>query len=544
MANITSTELLFPYDAASCALYIGNLALGQLSSTLVNSTLFGVLTLPRSRRDVRNVSLLLATGAMYAWTTVYFARRIRNLSHDAAATFTNAVALFSDLQSCYLTSAAAGAVSNSTQTQCTTSQDPSDLAGSSDLPPQYCAGTAALTINVGRRVLVSAVLVEWTYIGALTRPQGMLGNAILCSPACALWPRRRRCMIPIVLGSLVLATCVRRQLDPLHAFRDEQQQRRARPAHAALRLVPLDVAQERHAARMGRDSKGVSLSVHYLPSKFEATILSGGMKRRKGKGGNPDPEDGWGARGVPGERVADGGGRRRRLRWGEDPLRLDGPGVRSFFVGKNFGLAAFSLAFVTRSIYLEVQAAEGEHSEPPPPGPARTRMGSVLALTVELGVVYCVIWGFIVGATATTNKTVGALEDTDTGFEEVVYTQNPTSFVQGFWVFDLGALTPLTAIYPLLLVAVVALNKSLLFEHDRGGFERISDDAQRAPVGEPRSPTQWRRKFLLASPQSALIDQCASDSGAGVEAFALSHKRSSSGWEEVDVVSLGKGEIL
>ena len=165
---------------------------------------------------------------------------------------------------------------------------------------------------------------------------------------------------------------------------------------------------------------------------------------------------------------------------------------------------------------------------------------------------------------------MGAIEDPETGFEQIVFNPNASSFVQGFWVFDLGALTPLTvrpsscgfvahsccppplkfsflphisqqAIYPLLLVVVIALNKSILFEDDRAGFERISD-VQRA--GEPpRSPTQWRRKFLLASPQPALIDQRAS--GAGVEAIALSHKRSHSGlWDEGDAVSLGRGEVL
>ena len=80
---------------------------------------------------------------MYAGTAVYFALRIRNLSHDMAAVYTNVVALFIDLQACYLNS-----VGGSTQ-QCSGTQDTSDLAGPSDLPPQYCAGTAALTINVG-----------------------------------------------------------------------------------------------------------------------------------------------------------------------------------------------------------------------------------------------------------------------------------------------------------------------------------------------------------------------------------------------------------
>lgn len=39
----------------------------------------------------------------------------------------------------------------------------------------------------------------------------------------------------------------------------------------------------------GGDTKGTSLSVNYLPSKFSANILAGGMKRRKGKGDGPIP---------------------------------------------------------------------------------------------------------------------------------------------------------------------------------------------------------------------------------------------------------------
>ena len=41
MANISTTELLFLFDAASYALYTGNRALGQLSSTLIDSSLYG-----------------------------------------------------------------------------------------------------------------------------------------------------------------------------------------------------------------------------------------------------------------------------------------------------------------------------------------------------------------------------------------------------------------------------------------------------------------------------------------------------------------------
>ena len=41
MANVTSSELSFLYDAASYALYTGTRALGQVSSTLINASLFG-----------------------------------------------------------------------------------------------------------------------------------------------------------------------------------------------------------------------------------------------------------------------------------------------------------------------------------------------------------------------------------------------------------------------------------------------------------------------------------------------------------------------
>ncbi|KAI1786438.1 hypothetical protein LXA43DRAFT_1099223 [Ganoderma leucocontextum] len=139
---------------------------------------------------------------------------------------------------------------------------------------------------------------------------------------------------------------------------------------------------------------------------------------------------------------------------------------------------------------------------------------------------------FVIGATTTTNQFLGGLEDPATGYEEIVYTNNPTSFVQGFWVFDLGALTPVTAIYPLLLVVVVALNKShcesrFECEHGREGFKRIriSDVPHTAGGnGEAHSPTQWRRKFLLASPEPAALAERRS-SRAGVEVFAL-QKRS------------------
>ncbi|KAI1782903.1 hypothetical protein LXA43DRAFT_386233 [Ganoderma leucocontextum] len=426
MANVTvtSTELLFLYDAASYALYTGNRALGQLSSTLINASLYGVLTLsvlvagaslmPRSWRDIRNISLLVATGAMYAGTTIYFALRIRNLSHDMAAVYSNVISLLIDLQACYVSSVApseAGLAST-----CPSTQDVSDLVGPSDLPPQYCAGTAALTINA------------------------VLGNAILCWRACVVWPRRR--MVPIVLGSLILATCA-------------------------------DTSAACHGAEQ------------------------------------------------------------------EDPLRLDGPSVGTFFVGKSFGLAASSLSFVTvlaassLICYKAWQRRADIRSRLREPGSTRSRMGRILALTIELGIVYCVIWAFVIGATTTMNQFLGGLEDPATGYEEIVYTNNPTSFVQGFWVFDLGALTPVTAIYPLLLVVVVALNKShcesgFEYEHGREGFKRIriSDVPHTAGGnGGAHSPTQWRRKFLLASPEPAALAERRSASRAGVEVFAL-QKRS------------------
>ncbi len=137
---------------------------------------------------------------MYAGTTVYFALRVRNLSHDMAAVYTNVVSLFLDVQACYISSIAQ--TGSSTNSTCPGLQDVSDLAGPSHLPPQYCAGTAALTINVSLPVHVSVVpVVSWPR----DRLQAVLGNAILCWRASVLWPRNR--MIPITLGSLVLATC-------------------------------------------------------------------------------------------------------------------------------------------------------------------------------------------------------------------------------------------------------------------------------------------------------------------------------------------------
>lgn len=81
---------------------------------------------------------------------------------------------------------------------------------------------------------------------------------------------------------------------------------------------------------MGADGKATSLSVNYLPSKFSANILSGGIKRRKGKGGDiPLPKTGGGREAfranesrMPGDGDDDYDGvsfgqnaRKGRLRW-------------------------------------------------------------------------------------------------------------------------------------------------------------------------------------------------------------------------------------
>ena len=81
------------------------------------------------------------------------------------------------------------------------------------------------------------------------------------------------------------------------------------------------------------DNKGIptSLSVNYLPSKFSSHVLTGGMKRRKGKGGGdiPIPKRGGGREAfranesrMPGDGDDDydgvtfgQGGRKGRLRW-------------------------------------------------------------------------------------------------------------------------------------------------------------------------------------------------------------------------------------
>ena len=80
----------------------------------------------------------------------------------------------------------------------------------------------------------------------------------------------------------------------------------------------------------GADGKATSLSVNYLPSKFSANILSGGIKRRKGKGGDiPLPKTGGGREAfranesrMPGDGDDDYDGvsfgqnaRKGRLRW-------------------------------------------------------------------------------------------------------------------------------------------------------------------------------------------------------------------------------------
>ena len=130
---------------------------------------------------------------MHARTTVYFALRLRTLAHEVAAEYTTPGVLLGDLQERYLASLARTiSSSNSIQSQCTTSQALSDLVERrpSDLLPQYCPGTAALTINVSRLaphlcsclVVVHGGLMRWSCV------QAVLGNANLCWRACALWP--------------------------------------------------------------------------------------------------------------------------------------------------------------------------------------------------------------------------------------------------------------------------------------------------------------------------------------------------------------------
>ena len=203
-------------------------------------------------------------------------------------------------------------------------------------------------------------------------------------------------------------------------------------------------------------------------------------------------------------------------------------------------------------------------------------MGGVLALTIELGIVYWVIWVcpcFCFAFCAKPlNRNLGTRRRWH-GHDESVAgcDRRPGHCVRGDCIqpdafrarilgvrpgradathskFVAAQRSPLKvlpgdrqALYPVLLVIVIALNKLPHFERDREGFERISDTLR---GGEPRSSTQWRRKFLLSTPPPALVDQRASRAGAEPEVFALSHKRTPSGWDEGDTTSLGKGEIL
>ena len=54
----------------------------------------------------------------------------------------------------------------------------------------------------------------------------------------------------------------------------------------------------------------------------------------------------------------------------------------------------------------------------------------------------------MLAAAAGLRGSVAALEDFETGYEEIVYTKNPSAFINGFWVFDLGAMTAITVSPP------------------------------------------------------------------------------------------------
>ncbi|TBU55042.1 hypothetical protein BD310DRAFT_1041390 [Dichomitus squalens] len=440
MANVTSSEMQQLFNVAAYGLVSGNQALGALPSTLLNTGLYGVLTLttcvagilllPRAWRDLRNTALLLATAAMYAGTTVYFALRIRHLVTDATAVYSNVLLLYSDLRAC-----SSGAVAPGADTPaCDAMADFGLFAAPSRIDSQFCAGTAALTVNA------------------------VLGNAILSWRACVAWPRRR--LVPLVLISLVLATCA------------------------------LGIADA-------------------------ATACRGAAQ--------------------------------------EDPLELDGPSVGTLFMGKSFGLAASALALATNVITTSLvgfriwqrRAAVAGHISALQS--ARSRVWSTLALAVELGIVYCVVWAVMLAAAAGLKGSIGFLEDVETGYEEIVYTKNPSAFIDGFWVFDLGAMTALTAIYPLAVLIILALDASHCesgFEYteaDTTGFKNLTDGSGGA--GRVFSPTQWRHKFLL-SPEPAKLGGGLRGSKGSVEAFAL-QQRPHAAWEGVEgETEVGKGDVL
>ena len=85
---------------------------------------------------------------MYAGTTAYFALRIQHISTDVAAVYSNGVLLYSDLRSCYAMSLTT--TPGVDTVTCDTMSDFGLFAPPSRIDTQFCAGTAALTINVGR----------------------------------------------------------------------------------------------------------------------------------------------------------------------------------------------------------------------------------------------------------------------------------------------------------------------------------------------------------------------------------------------------------
>ncbi|KAI0738052.1 hypothetical protein C8Q80DRAFT_293539 [Daedaleopsis nitida] len=144
---------------------------------------------------------------------------------------------------------------------------------------------------------------------------------------------------------------------------------------------------------------------------------------------------------------------------GENPNVSSGADVKltmgTLFTGDKWGLPPTILSLVTNVTATGLIAYKawmhrklvGSHLRT---GSTRTRVESVLALLVESGIVYCVLWVFVV-----VYQTGSIAEQADNGIPGVV-----SRYVYGFHYVLEGCLIPLIGMYPTLIILLVTLNKS------------------------------------------------------------------------------------
>ncbi|KAI0320552.1 hypothetical protein OF83DRAFT_1169255 [Amylostereum chailletii] len=124
------------------------------------------------------------------------------------------------------------------------------------------------------------------------------------------------------------------------------------------------------------------------------------------------------------------------------------------FGGDKVGLAVFILSFVTNvwsTSLIGFKAWQHRRvlKENLQAGSARTRVEKVLALLVESGAVYCVIWAYLV-----TYQIVGYFEDLNTAPASTL------RFNKTGWNLLTGGLIQLIGIYPTIVVVLVCLEKT------------------------------------------------------------------------------------